>query len=201
MVRRAAHRAHVRRGPRPQVAAHGQRVARRSRAGPRAAGRRPRHLALRRWPGDGRQRTPALPSRRPRHALPRDPRSARAALGDRGRRRRLREDERAMKGFTLIEILVAVAILAVALAATTRAASVATDGALETRQRLLATWAAQNRVAEMRARRLFPAVATTRLTTEQGGLALVIDETVAETPNPVIRKVELAVAEAAHPDR
>ena len=53
-------------------------------------------------------------------------------------------------GFTLIEILVAVAILAVALAATTRAASLATDGTLETRQRLLATWAAQNRVAELR---------------------------------------------------
>ena len=37
---------------------------------------------------------------------------------------------RRARGFTLIEILVAIAILAVALAATTRAASVATDGAL-----------------------------------------------------------------------
>ena len=70
-----------------------------------------------------------------------------------------------MKGFTLIEILVAVAILAVALAATTRAASIATDGTLETRHRLLATWAAQNRVAEIRARRLFPAASTTRMGT------------------------------------
>jgi general secretion pathway protein I len=101
-----------------------------------------------------------------------------------------------MKGFTLIEILVAVAILAVALAATTRAASLATDGALETRQRLLATWAAENRVAELRARRIYPPVASTRMNVEQGGLALVIDETVTDTPNPVIRKVELSVAEA-----
>ena len=75
-----------------------------------------------------------------------------------------------MKGFTLIEILVAVAILAVALAATTRAASLATDGTLETRHRLLATWTAQNRVAELRARRIFPLVATNRLNTQQGGL-------------------------------
>ena len=104
-------------------------------------------------------------------------------------------------GFTLIEILVAVAILAVALAATTRAASLATDGTLETRQRLLATWAAQNRVAELRARRIFPAVASTRVTTEQGGLALVIDETVNETPNPAIRRVELAVGDARDPNR
>jgi general secretion pathway protein I len=106
-----------------------------------------------------------------------------------------------MKGFTLIEILVAVAILAVALAATTRAASVATDGALETRQRLLATWAAENRVAEMRARKIFPLAATTRYDATQGGLALVIDETVTDTPNPAIRRVDLAVAEARDPAR
>ena len=105
------------------------------------------------------------------------------------------------RGFTLIEILVAVAILAVALAATTRAASVATDGALETRHRLLATWAAENRLAEIRARRLFPITATTRYEAAQGGLALVIHETVSETANPVIRKVDLAVADARDPAR
>jgi general secretion pathway protein I len=104
-------------------------------------------------------------------------------------------------GFTLIEILVAVAILAIALAATTRAASLATDGALETRQRLLATWAAQNRVAEVRARRLFPTAGSTRLTAEQGGMALVIDETVTDTPNPTIRRMDLSVAEARDPAR
>ena len=104
-------------------------------------------------------------------------------------------------GFTLIEILVAVAILAVALAATTRAASMATDGALETRHRLLATWAAQNRVAEIRARRLFPATSTTRLTTEQGGMALAIEETVTDTPNPTLRRIDLAVADARDPGR
>jgi len=106
-----------------------------------------------------------------------------------------------MKGFTLIEILIAVAILAVALAATTRAASVATDGALQTRERLLATWAAQNRIAELRARRVFPPIATTRVDAEQAGLALVIDESVVETPNPVIRRVELSVSASRAPDR
>jgi len=101
-----------------------------------------------------------------------------------------------MKGFTLIEVLIAVAILAIALAATTRAASVATDGALETRQRLLATWAAENRISEIRARAIFPSITTTRLEADQGGLALVIEETVTETPNPSIRRLDLAVLEA-----
>ena len=106
-----------------------------------------------------------------------------------------------MKGFTLIEILIAVAILAVALAATTRAASVATDGALETRQRVLATWAAENRVAELRARAIYPATATTRLTVDQGGLSLVIEEAVSDTPNPFIRRIDLAVADSRDPQR
>jgi len=105
------------------------------------------------------------------------------------------------RGFTLIEILVALAILAVALAATTRAAGIATDGALDTRQRLLATWAAENRVAELRARRIFPAAAITRFTTEQGGLSLSIEETVTVTANPTMRRVELAVADARDPAR
>jgi general secretion pathway protein I len=96
----------------------------------------------------------------------------------------------------LIEILVAVAILAVALAATTRAAGIATDGAMETRARLLATWAAENRISELRARRVFPMAATTSFDAEQGGLALSIEETVSETPNPAIRRVDLAVADA-----
>jgi general secretion pathway protein I len=105
------------------------------------------------------------------------------------------------RAFTLVEILVALAILAIALAATTRAASLATDGARETRARLLATWAAENRVAEMRARKLFPAAAVTAATVEQGGLSLVVQETVAETPNPTIRRVDLAVSDAREPGR
>jgi general secretion pathway protein I len=105
------------------------------------------------------------------------------------------------RGFTLIEILVAVAILAIALAATSRSASLATDSALETRQRLLGTWAAQNRVAELRARRIFPPVATSRIAAEQAGLALTLEESVSDTPNPMIRRVDIAVAEARRPDR
>src|SRR5689334_25352545 len=99
-------------------------------------------------------------------------------------------------GFTLIEVLIAVAILAVALAATTRAASIATDGSLETRQRLLATWAAENRVAELRARATFPDPGSAKFSVTQGGLALSIEETTTNTANPTIRRVDLAVSDA-----
>jgi general secretion pathway protein I len=109
--------------------------------------------------------------------------------------------KKAGRAFTLVEILVALVILAVALAATTRAAGLATDGARETRSRLLATWAAENRVAEIRARGLFPPPATTTLSVRQGGMTLTIGETVADTPNPVIRRIDLAVSDATDPGR
>ena len=67
-----------------------------------------------------------------------------------------REKKVASLGFTLIEVLVALTILAIALAAAARAANVATDSAQETRLRTLATWIAQNRVAELNATRSFP---------------------------------------------
>jgi general secretion pathway protein I len=105
------------------------------------------------------------------------------------------------RAFTLVEILVALAILAIALAATTRAAGIATDGARETRARLLATWAAGNRVAEIRARRLFPDPAVTTATVEQGGLSFTLQETVADTPNPTIRRLEISVSDAREPGR
>ena len=66
---------------------------------------------------------------------------------------------------------------------------------------MLATWAAENRVAEIRAHAVFPPTATTRLTTDQGGLSLMVDETVSDTPNPSIRRVDLAVADARDPAR
>jgi general secretion pathway protein I len=103
--------------------------------------------------------------------------------------------------FTLIEVLIAIAILAVALAATSRAASLATDAAVETRIRLLATWAAQNRIAELRARGAFPDPATTKLDAQEGGLDLVIEETVTGTANPTMRRVDESVAAVREPGR
>jgi len=105
------------------------------------------------------------------------------------------------RGFTLIEVLVALAILAVALAAAIRAATVAADGTLDLKERLLATWVAQNRLAEYAARPVWPEVGTRQGGADQGGLAFTWRETVSATPNPYFRRVEVRVFAARAPER
>jgi general secretion pathway protein I len=57
------------------------------------------------------------------------------------------------RAFTLVEVLVALAVLSLALMAALRASSVGVSTSNEIRDRLLAGWVAQNRLAEHRARR------------------------------------------------
>lgn len=96
-------------------------------------------------------------------------------------------------GFTLIEVLIALAILSIALAAAMRAASMATVSAEEAKLRTYATWVAQNRAAELTARRVFPAVGIENGGAEMGGIAFRWTATSNETPNSAFRKTEIAV--------
>lgn len=59
-------------------------------------------------------------------------------------------------GFTLLEILVALAILALALGAAARAGGMATETTGGLRERLLAGWVAENRLALLHAERAWP---------------------------------------------
>ena len=103
-------------------------------------------------------------------------------------------------GFTLIEVLVALAILAVALAAAVRSVSLATESTIELRERLLGTGAAQNRIAEYAARPLWPDIGTREGTAEQAGVRFIWRENVSGTPNPRFRRVEVRVFPVRAPD-
>ena len=126
-----------------------------------------------------------------RKSLPRLP------LGKAGATLRIARTSHLDIGFTLIEVLVALAILAIALAAAARAASVAIEGAQETRLRTLATWIAQNRVAELMATPLLTATGEISGRSSMAGIEFEWQQKISETPNTAFRKIELKVLRPA----
>lgn len=104
------------------------------------------------------------------------------------------------KGFTLVEILVALAIVAIALTAGMRALAQATDSAGALKARTLALWVAQNRLAAAQIESPWPALGSYRGESEQAGVPFVWQASVATTPNPAFRRIEIAVAEPQSPD-
>ena len=96
-------------------------------------------------------------------------------------------------GFTLLEVLVALAILAIALLAAMRVAAQGTDDAADLRIRLLASWVAANILAEHAARGdwLPPGSASGR--ERQGREQFVWREVVTATPNQSFRRVDVLV--------
>jgi general secretion pathway protein I len=96
-------------------------------------------------------------------------------------------------GFTLLETLVALAILAIAMAAILRAAGAETQHTEELRLRLLADWTAQNRLALHAARGDWIAVGAQEGEDTQAGVRLMWREEISNTPNPGFRRVEVSV--------
>jgi len=103
-------------------------------------------------------------------------------------------------GFTLIEVLVALTIVAVALISALRATATLTQGAQDLRLRAYALWSAENRLATIRMRSEWPELGTRRFDCPQGGVRLVCQEEVFATPNLFFRRVEVSVREADAPE-
>jgi len=103
-------------------------------------------------------------------------------------------------GFTLIEILVALAIIAVALTTGLRALAQAADSAGALKQRTLALWVAQNRVAAATLEAPWPAPGRREGTDTQGNATFAYVETISATQNPAFRKIEVVVTEPGVPD-
>jgi len=96
-------------------------------------------------------------------------------------------------GFTLIEVLVALAILSIALLSALRAAGQGTNNVAELRSRLFAGWVAENRLAEHRARADWLSPGIQRGKGREGGLDFVWREEVIATPNARFRRVDIRV--------
>nr|WP_246796327.1 type II secretion system minor pseudopilin GspI [Burkholderia perseverans] len=99
----------------------------------------------------------------------------------------------AAHGFTMIEVLIALAIIAVALAASIRAVGTLASNSGALNDRLLASWSADNALGQLRLVHAWPDVGEQQFDCSQGNVALTCTERVSSTPNPTFRRVEVAV--------
>ena len=100
-------------------------------------------------------------------------------------------------GFTLIEVLVAVAIVAVALGAGLKAAGALTNNAQRLADVSAAQWCADNHLTGLKLARQFPSVGDTEFACEQLGRTYRGRLVVRPTPNPNFRRVDARVADDA----
>jgi general secretion pathway protein I len=97
-------------------------------------------------------------------------------------------------GFTLVEVLVALAVLTIALSAVMRALSQSIDTSAGLRDRTVAMWVAQNRLATHQIERDFPALDTTEGDAEMAGHVWRWREEVKPAPGePDMRQIYIEV--------
>jgi general secretion pathway protein I len=99
------------------------------------------------------------------------------------------------RGFTLIEVLVAVAIVAVALGAGMRAAGALIDNSQRLADVSAAQWCADNQLTALKLARQFPGVGDSDFACEQLGRNYPGRLVVRPTPNPNFRRVDAVVAD------
>lgn len=106
---------------------------------------------------------------------------------------------RAARGFTLIEVLVALLIVAIALGAGMKAAGALTGNAERLTEVGAAQWCAENQLTELRLlgrAGQFPDIGESTFACEQLGRSYTGQVKVSPTPNPNFRRVDAAIANA-----
>lgn len=85
------------------------------------------------------------------------------------------------RGFTLIEVMVAMAIAALGLAAVAAGISQMVDASFAMRERTYASWIAQNKIAELRLANVVPEVSETSGDVDFGGRKWIWRATISDT--------------------
>jgi general secretion pathway protein I len=106
---------------------------------------------------------------------------------------------RLARGFTLVEVLVALAIVAISLMAGLQATAALTRHAQRQSDMVLAQLCAENELVRIRLLRQMPDVGDTRVTCEQAGRSLTVALGVRPTPNPNFRRVDARVLDGDSP--
>ena len=102
--------------------------------------------------------------------------------------------KRAERGFTLIEVMVALAIVALALTAIAASMNQMIDGATTMRDRTYASWIAQNKITEFRLAGTLPKVSTTSGELDYGNSQWVWRARVSETGIENFMRIDVSVS-------
>ena len=100
---------------------------------------------------------------------------------------------RSQSGFTLLEVLAAVAVLALALGATITGASQYAANAGYLRDKAIATWVARNKLVELHVAPAWPEKGKSDGVDEMAGREWTWRTQVLDTPDPKVRRVEVSV--------
>ena len=111
----------------------------------------------------------------------------------------MRPGVHSVSGFTLIEVLVALGIVAIALVAGLQATTALTNNAMRQSDVLLAHLCAENELIKVRLSRQMPGVGDSTTACEQAGRSLRVTLSVRPTPNPLFRRVDAQVSDGNTP--
>lgn len=100
---------------------------------------------------------------------------------------------KASRGFTLIEVLVALAVIAITLAAGLQATGALTRAAVRQSDQWLAQICAENELTRLRLQRQLPGTGDSEMPCEQAGRMLRVRLAVLPTPNPNFRRIDAVV--------
>lgn len=108
---------------------------------------------------------------------------------------------RQQRGFTLLEIVIALGILAIALTAAVKGITAHVSNATHLKERTLAHWVAMNKVAETQIQADWPSLGKTTGTTEMAGLEWHWQLSISESLDDDIRQLDVIVSRVESPDR
>ncbi len=97
------------------------------------------------------------------------------------------------KGFTLIEVMVALLVITIGLGALIESTGNSAWQATYLKQKTIASWVAQNQIALHRAKRTWGTVSSTKGTTEMANIEWRWEMKISKTDDPSLRRLDVDV--------